>query len=170
RDISIEHTETGNEAVRAIGNLGGRFTARTAVPKEIPVRSRSENVRGPLPFVVAIVPLRQVLFDFGHRIQPGQLTRSSRALPRAGQHASKLDAPEALPKFPCPLLAARGQRNVRATGVLAGERPFGFAVPNEVNARERTLPVDYLWSFRDHCGGPNLVVRGPAWMIRASKR
>ena len=25
--------------------------------------------------------------------------------------------------------------NVRATGVLAGERPLGFAVPNEVNAR-----------------------------------
>jgi hypothetical protein len=53
--------------------------------------------------------------------EPGQLTRSSRALPRAGQHTSKLDVSEALSKFPRSVLAARGQRNVCATGVLAGE-------------------------------------------------
>ena len=51
-----------------------------------------------------------------------------------------------LSKFPRPVLAARGHRNVRATGVLAGERPLGFAVSNEVKAREPVLPVDYLFA------------------------
>jgi hypothetical protein len=69
------------------------------------------------------------------RAQNFSLTRSSRALPRVGQHPGKLDVPEARSKFPRPVLPWRGQRNVRATGVLAGERPLGFAVPNEVNLR-----------------------------------
>jgi len=148
RGISVQSAETGNEAVSTVGNLGGRFTARTAVPKEIPVRSRPENVRRALSFVVAIIPLRQVRFDFGRRIQPGQLTRSSRALQRAGQHASKRDVPEALSKLPRPVLAVSGQGNVRATRVLAGERPLGFTVSNEVNAREHIVPVDDLRYFR----------------------
>jgi hypothetical protein len=67
-------------------------------------------------------------------------------LPRGGQHTSKLNVPEALSKFQRPILAARDQRNVRATGVPAGERPLGFAVSNEVKAREHVLPVDYLFA------------------------
>ena len=67
RDVSIQRAEPGDEPVRAVGNLGGHFTARTTVPKEIPVRPRFANVHGVLSFVIAIVPLRQVRFDFGRR-------------------------------------------------------------------------------------------------------
>jgi hypothetical protein len=42
----------------------------------------------------------------------------------------KLDVPEMLRKCSCLILAARGQRNVRAAGVQARERPRGFAVQN----------------------------------------
>ena len=71
-----------------------------------------------------------------------QLTRLSRALPRAGQHVAKRDGPKALPKLQGFVLAARGQRNVRPTGVLAGQRPLGFAVSNEKKALDHLLSVD----------------------------
>jgi hypothetical protein len=97
------------------------------------------------------------------RAQNFSLTRSSHALPRAGQHTSKLDVPEALSKFPRPVLATRSQRNVRAPGVLAGERPLGFAVSNEVNAREHVLPADYL--VAPHFQFLFCVVIAPSWRI-----
>ena len=144
RDISAQRPKTDNEAISAVGNLRGRFTPGTAVPKEIPGRPPFANVRRASSFVLAIVPLRQVRFDFGRRTQAGQLTRSSRALPRAGQPPGKLDVPEALSKFQRSVLAARCQWNVRATGVPAGERPLGFAVSNMVKAKGHALRADYL--------------------------
>ncbi len=132
RDVSVQCVKMCDEPISTIGNLCGHFTARTSVPKHIPVRSHFANVHGALSFVIAVVPFRQVRFNLGRRPQPGELTRSSRALPRAGQHTSKLDPPEAWSKFACLVFAMRSQWNVRATGVLAGERPLGFAVSNEV--------------------------------------
>ena len=143
RDISSQRPKAKNEPISASGDLRGRFTVRAAVAEEIPVRSRLQNVRGELTFVVAIVPLRQVRFDFGRGSQPGQFTRSSGALPRAGQHPIKPDVPEAMSKFPRPVLARRSQGNIGAAGVPAGERPFGLAVSNEVNAREHVVRVNH---------------------------
>ena len=60
------------------------------------------------------------------------------------------------------VLAARGHRNVRATGVPAGERPVDFAVSNEVNAREPVLPVDYL--FAPHF---QFRISGRSWSLSA---
>ena len=120
-DVPIQHAESCNEAVRTGGNLGRRFTVRRAVTKEIPVRSRREYVvKGP-SFVVSIVPLREVRFYFRCRRQPGQRTRLLSAHERAGQHMRKWDVTETLSEFARCVLAVRGQRNVRATGVLAGE-------------------------------------------------
>jgi len=95
RDVSIQREKVCDEPISTVGNLCGHFTARTTVPKHIPVRSPFVNVHGALSFVIAVVPFRQVRFNLGRRPQPGQLTRSSRALRRAGQHTSKLDLPEA---------------------------------------------------------------------------
>jgi len=47
----------------------------------------------------------------------------------------ELDSTESLPNLPRFVFAMSGQWNVRAPGVLAGERPPGFAVTNEVKAQ-----------------------------------
>ena len=124
RDVSVQRAEMCDEPIGTVGNLCGHFTARTTVPEHIPVRSLFAYVYGALSFVIAVVPFRQVRFNLGRRPQPGQLIRSSRALPRAGQHTRKLDLPEAWSKFARLVLASRGQRNVRKARVLAGERPL----------------------------------------------
>ena len=134
RDVSVQLPKTGNESVRAVGNLRWCFTIWTAVAEEVPVRSRLANVRGALSFVVAVVPLHQVRFEFNCLTQAGQLTRSPRALSGAGQHAGERNLPQTPAKFLRRIFSARGQRNVGAAGVLAGERPFGFTVSNKVNA------------------------------------
>ncbi len=153
RDISVQCAEMCDEPISTVGNLCGHFTARTAVPEHIPVRSPFVNVYGAPSFIIAVVTFRQVRFNLGPRPQPGQLTRSSRALPRAGQHTCELDLPEAWSKFARLLLAARGQRNVRAARVLAGERPLGFAVSNEVKLQEPAPGGDHLFArFRARLG------------------
>jgi hypothetical protein len=65
-------------------------------------------------------------------------------LPRGGQYTNKLDVPEALPKFARLVLASSGQRDVRAAGVLAGTRPLGFAVSNEVKAQGHFYPPIFV--------------------------
>jgi hypothetical protein len=138
RDVSVYGAKMCDEPIGTVGNLRGHFTMRTAVPKDIPAQSLLANVDGALSFVIAIVPLCQVRLDLGRRPQPGQFTRASRALPRAGQHTGKLDVPKAFSKRARLVLAARGQWNVRAAGVLAGKRPLGSAVSDEVKPQKRT--------------------------------
>lgn len=94
------------------------------------------NSSGVLPFVITVVPLREVWFNFRRRAWNYQFARSSRALSWADKYASERDFSETQTEFPRQVLAMCSQRKVRATGVLAGKRPFGFAVSNEVNARE----------------------------------
>ena len=79
-NITLQRPEPSNQPICAFGNLGGRFTARTSVSKDIPVWPPLANIYRALSFVVAVVPLRQVRFDFRNFIQPGQLTCSPCAL------------------------------------------------------------------------------------------
>jgi len=79
-NIALQRPEPSNQPICAFGNLGRRFTARTSVSKDIPVRPCLANIYRALSFVVAIVPLRQIRFDFRNLIQPGQFTCSPRAL------------------------------------------------------------------------------------------
>ena len=153
-DISVQRPESGQETVGAFGNLPGSFPARTPIAKEIPVRAPFANIHGTQSFVVAVIPLREVRVDLGDSAESGQLTSPPRSLSRAGQHLSKLDVPEARSKLLRPLLAALGQWNVCATGMLAGERPLGFAVSNKIKAREH-VPRYYLVvpHFQNRIGG-----------------
>jgi|GEM_PF-1694865 len=41
---------------------------------------------------------------------------------------------DTLSERPRGIFAMRGQGDVRPTGVLAGKRPFGFAVPHNIEA------------------------------------
>jgi len=119
--------------------LRGRFTARTTVTKDVPARSSHANVLGALSFVIAVIPLGQVGFNLGRRREPDQLAGPPRAPPRTGQHTTKLGRPQPWSKFARLGFAFRGQRNIRSTGMLAGERPRGSAVSNEIKLQERIL-------------------------------
>lgn len=48
---------------------------------------------------------------------------------------STSQSPSQLPRF---VLALGGQRDVGATGVLAGQRPFGFTMANQKEAQRQT--------------------------------
>ena len=77
RDVALQRLKMGDEAIGAGGDLLGRFTARTTIPKHIPVRSLLANVYGAPSFVVAIVPLGQIRINDGRSTEPGYLARSA---------------------------------------------------------------------------------------------
>jgi len=144
-DLSRHRPKPRDQPIGAIRHLRGRLTARAPVVKEIPVRSRGENVHGALSFIVAIVPLGQIRFNLRSGSQPRELARLLRALPRAGEHPAKRNGREPTPKRPRLILAARSQGNVRPTGVPARQRPLGFAVSNEVKTLNHVLSADRLY-------------------------
>jgi len=127
-NVTLQRPEPSNQPICAFGNLGGRFAAWTSVSKDIPVWPCLSNVYWALSLVVAVVPLREVRFDFRNLTQPGQLTRSPCTLQRAGEHAAELHSVEPFCQPAGVLFALLGKRDVGSAGMLAGERPSGFAV------------------------------------------
>jgi hypothetical protein len=71
-------------------------------------------------FVVSIVPLGQIRFDYREFAQPRQLTCLPSALHRAGEHLCETDLAKTRAKFPRLVFAAHVKGNVCATGVPTG--------------------------------------------------
>ena len=122
----------GDEAIGAAGDILGCFTARTAVSKNVPARTLPFDVGGASALVLAIVPLGEVGLGNGVWPKTGKLAGSPGALARAGQHMSERDALKPRREATCGVFALGGQGNVGAACVLAGERPFGLAVPDNI--------------------------------------
>ena len=74
--------------------------------EEIPVGVFLVNGSGMLPFVITVVPLREVWFNFRRRAWNYQFARSSRALSWTGQNVGIRDGPQSPAKFPRLILAA----------------------------------------------------------------
>ena len=144
RDLPPKSAKASDKSIGALEDLVGRVTVRTTVAKDVPARSSLANVLGALPFVIAIVPLGQVGLDLRRRREPDQLASSPRALPRTAQHTSKLDRPQPWSEFSRLVFAFLGQRNIRATGMLAGERPRGSAVSDEIEPHEGLLGENHF--------------------------
>jgi hypothetical protein len=119
------------------GNLSGRFAAGATVSINHPAGPRLANIRGPLAFVIAVIPLGQVRFDVGPVPKPRQLAGSGGTLPWTGQHAGKYDVMERRCKRARLVLAMPGQWDIGTTGVLTGKRPLGFSMPDKVNPEDR---------------------------------
>ena len=130
--VAIKRAKMGNKPVGPGGNQCRHFATRTTVPKDIPARSSLSNIGGKQSLVISVVPFSQVGLDRSRRRESGQLTGSPRPLARAGQHSSKPIVAEPWSKFARLLLAAGGQRNVGAAGVLASQRPLGLAMPHDI--------------------------------------
>ena len=127
-NVAFERPEPSDQPICAFGNLGGRFPAWTSVSKDIPAWPCLADIRRALSLIVAIVPLHEVRFDFRNLTQPGQLTCSSFALQRTGEHAAELHSAKPFCQLAGVLFALFSQRNVGPAGMLARERPSGFAV------------------------------------------
>jgi hypothetical protein len=133
-----------DQPVRAFRDLAGRFTARTPILKNIPSRRLFVKIDGAASFVIAIIPLSEVRFDHGLRLKSSQGTGSPCALPRTAKDAGKFDSAQAWCKLPGFVFAMRRQRNISCAGMLARERPFGFAMPDEIKLQRSVLGAAQL--------------------------
>ena len=130
-DVAAESAKPSDHAVGAGCRVDGHVAARAAVFPDVPTGVLLANFGGAKAFVVAVVPFDEFSFDLGVGIQPGQFAGAAGAQPGAGQHLGKSDAFQARCQSASHLLAMRGQRQISAAGVLAGDRPGRFAVADE---------------------------------------
>src|SRR5450755_3789638 len=119
-DVAFQRPEPGNHPICTFGNLGGRFAAWASVSKDIPVWPCLANIHRALSLVVAVVPLREIRFDFRKLTQPGQLACSPCTLQRTGEYAAELHRAESFCQLAGVLFALFGKRNVGPAGMLAG--------------------------------------------------
>ena len=145
-NVAFQCPKSSNRPICAFGNLGGRFAAWASVSKDIPVWPCLANIHRALSLVVAVVPLRKIRFDFRNVTQPGQIACSPCTLQRTGEHAAELHSAEPFRQLAGVLFALFSQRNVGPAGMLARERPSGFAVSHQIKAREQTRHVRHVFA------------------------
>lgn len=115
--ISFEGTEMSDHPIRAGGNFGRHFTARTSVTEQVPIRSRSTNFRGTLSFIFAVFPLGQIRLYFRRGNQRSQGASLPGTLPRAGEHPGEGSSAETFSQLAGVLFASFGQWKVSAAGM-----------------------------------------------------
>ena len=65
--IAANRADAGDDPVGADAYLLGRFAARSAVAKQLPVRALAQDVGGAPALIVAVIPFGEVGIDFGER-------------------------------------------------------------------------------------------------------
>ena len=78
--VSRDAADTLDHAVRALADLHRRFAPGGAIPKQIPVRPISQDLRRSQSFLFAVVPFHQVRIKFRAGSKSRQFAGSSRAL------------------------------------------------------------------------------------------
>jgi hypothetical protein len=146
-NLSIQPPKPSDKAVGTVGNLGGRFTPRATIPKDIPIGPLLADVWSATSFVIAIIPFSQIRFNFKSSIRRNQSACPLRSLTRATEDADESDVLQPFSKLKGFLLAMFGQRNICSTSVLVAQRPGGFAVTNEVKIKGHLWCLFDLYSF-----------------------
>src|SRR5437899_7069611 len=95
------------------------------------------DLRRGTPFVLAVVPLLEVVVGLDPVAVAGEAARLDRARERGGQHGRERAAAEDTADRRGLLAPGRAQRHVAAAGVLAGRRPLGLAVADEPQLARR---------------------------------
>src|SRR5258708_31117587 len=109
-----------------------RFSAWTAVAKELPVGPLLLNLLGGLAFIVAVVPFHEIRLACRDRPEPRQFAGAPGALERTGVNLGEGQTLQPLPQPPRVVLAALRQRQIRQPGMLSRQTPGRFAVPGQV--------------------------------------
>ena len=144
QDVALDGAEAGDDAVGAGGDVGDGLAARRAVVKDVPRGVLAVDLVGAEAFVGAVVPFDQVGVELRGACEAGELAGSAGALQGAGEDGGEGEGLETRPQPAGVALAARGEGEVGAAGVLPGERPGGFAVPGEVEDGEGGVDGDIL--------------------------
>ncbi len=134
RDSPVELTRPGEKSIGAVGGLLGHFSRRATVPENVPAGAPLANILRAPSFVIAIIPFGELRFDFRFLVESNQRTGFSGALAGAAQHPGERNATQTLSQLLGLGFAVCGQRNVGASGVLMGERPGRFTVPDKIKA------------------------------------
>ena len=129
--------QAGNEAVGPRGDLGGGFAGGAPVGEDVPARALRMNFIGATAFVVAVIPLGEIGVYVGARGQPAQFAGLPGAVSRTSEDVVEGQVADAFVEFARFVFAFDGQRQIGAAGVVAGERPGGFAMADEVDFERR---------------------------------
>ena len=130
-DIIPDRFGAGNDPVAAFGNLLGRVAIRGRMGEDRPVRILLADFLGGNPFIVAIVPLGQIVGDFRAIAKSGKL--AGPASPLVGTAEDQLEVPIGK------LRLERGsltltlccQGNFAVGSVSAAFAPLGFTVTDK---------------------------------------
>lgn len=134
----------GDDSIRTPSNVRGGLTARCPVAPDGPARHFFANVSGPAPFICAVIPFHKIVADFCLLCHAREATRLERSGQRAGEHPVERPAAEPISKHHGLESTEFSQRDIGATGVLAGTSPFGFAMPDKDETQAASLHKDLL--------------------------
>ena len=82
--VSRDCTDTLDYTIHPLSYLCWRFTARGAIPEQLPVWAFCKNLVRAQSLILTIVPFHQVRIDFRHRSKPSQFAGSCRTLSTMG--------------------------------------------------------------------------------------
>src|ERR1035438_6856995 len=164
-----------DDATGARGHLLDGLAMRHRRRPDGPARHALLDLRAGTPFVSAVVPFAQIRLDLGHAAIARQLAGFVRALQRAGQHQGEGPPREVASeflRFPHP---GRGEREVRASGVLPRQAPLGLPVTNQpdfrigiVRVHDKAYPMER--KSRDTAPFPNAAKPAtPAMLVNVPR-
>jgi len=106
--ITIDRSNSIDHPVGSDRDISGRFTARTAVAKELPIGPLLAYFSSAATFQLAVVPFAQIIIDLGLSAESGQLTGVSSALERARVDGGECWSAQSLAESARVALAALG--------------------------------------------------------------
>src|SRR5262249_51233680 len=113
-------------------DLPGRLASGTAVAKELPARTLRKNLGGATALVLAVVPFDKIGIDLCDCAEARKLTRPEGPPQGTAEHPGEGQPFQPFPEPARVALAALGEGQIRAPGVLPRDRPGGLTVPRHV--------------------------------------
>src|SRR3984885_2189318 len=134
--LVINRAKAANHAISARADIGWLLAVWAPVAEQEPAGPVGEDFAALAPLVIAVVPFEQVRIKLGGVAEPSECAGASRTLKGTGENPVKLKSLKALVEPPGLPFALFGQRNIRASRMLAACAPRGFAMADEIDTRK----------------------------------
>src|ERR1700722_964987 len=145
--LVINRAKAANHAISARADIGWLLAVRAPVAEQKPTGPVGEDFAALAPLIVAVVPFEQVGIKLGGVAEPSECAGASCTLKGTGENPVKLKSLKALVEPPGLAFALFGERNIRASRMLAACAPRGFAMADEIDTRKHS---DSNPRFRRH--------------------
>lgn len=136
-DVAVNGADAGDQVLHAGDDLRGGFAAGAAVFKNIPAGILCENFGLGQTFVQAVVEFAEVFGNFGVGADSGESGGIAGTTARAGEDEREGKFFEARFEGRSLLAAVFRQRQIGERSMPAIERPFRFAVADEIQTHEK---------------------------------